>query len=1004
MADTAKTESTAAHTAAAGRQDDRMKALFERMEFHRNGLALLPAPSDPKPGAAFLYDGGPRAVQQRFCTCGTQEAVSCPHTKDLAKAGKALRDAFGGQGPDGAFHESPWFKLGAFLGEGSPDTPESVRFQVQEGESAVIRVSGRRDAPLVTYFPEGGEGLRFMDRCGRGRPAAGSLSRGEVIDRLRLLTMTETERLLARRGSKTRGQLLEEGFWFRFAYHCFREYGGRAMRFEPAISKRTGEFTIRCRGEAEREFARVFVPRERVKGLLGSLGGILANRHRLAIHPVPLKSIFRVSATTEMDLEIRPMIEVLQAGGERAFFDRGDLERYRYGDLVYIPELELLAELEPPGEKARKFGTPVRMVLKKSQISSFLEEALGTGGDWAPGRKSEVVGLRLHREADWLSIEAGEADREWCWLSASYGFGEGSLSIEELLEARRNGQRYVGVAGGWVDLRSEKLAALDAFLERLPEGCRAEGRRGLRLSRLDLLRLRSTVAVRPRIGGEPAQSSVLEAFLDLKAGRPLPALTGMRCELRPYQGEGLRWLWFLVENGLGGLLCDEMGLGKTHQIMALIEALAQTDRLPSPCLVVAPTTVLSHWEAKLRRFAPGLATAVYHGGDRSLDDAGAGPQVVLTSYGILRQDAEQLKAVSFSLAVFDEIQYLKNPETQVYQAARDVRAPVRIGLTGTPIENRLSDLKALMDLTVPGYLGGDRFFERQYARPIMQDASEQARQELVQVLRPFVLRRRKSAVLQDLPPKIEDFRSCVLSADQVRLYREVIASRSPEIRLALADAGRPVPYLHIFALLDLLKRICDHPALAVKEPLAYTRYESGKWEAFKELLGEGIDSGQKIVVYSQYLGMIDIMAEFLRSEGIGHVTLTGATRQRGKLIERFNEDPDCRVYVGSLRAGGTGIDLIAASMVIHYDRWWNAAREDQATDRVHRIGQKRGVQVFKLITEGTLEEKIAAIIAKKKGLMEEVVPETDPGVLRQFSREELLEFMDIPLLNFGGGT
>lgn len=1004
MDDKMHNRAPAAQAPATGLQGDRTGALFDRVEFYRNGLALLPAASDPKPGVAFLHDGGPRGIRQRFCTCGSQEGVSCLHTRDLVKAEKALKACFDKGDPDRAFRESAWFKLGAFMGEGASDTPESVRFQVQNGERPVIRVSGRHDFPLVTYFPEGDEGRRFMDRCGRGGVPAGSLSRGEVIDRLRLLTMTETERLLAKRGTKTRGRVLEEGFWFLFAYHCFREYGSRPMRLEPAISRSSGEFTILCKGEYDRVFWRVVVPRERVKGLLGSLGGLLANRHRMAIHPIPLKSIFKVNATTEMDLEIRPMIEVLQAGGEKAFFDREGLERYRYGDLIYIPELELLAELESNGDKTRKFGTPVRMVLKKSQISSFLEEVLGKADEWAPGEKPGMLGLRLHREAEWLAIEAQDLDPDWCWLSASYGFGDGSLTVEDLLEAHKTGQRYVGVAGGWVDLRSEKLSALDAFLERLPQGCRVEGRRGLRLSRLELLRLRSTVAAPPRVGGRPALSSVVESFFNLKAARPLPAIEGMGCQLRPYQAEGLLWLWFLVENGLGGLLCDEMGLGKTHQIMALIEALAETDRLSSPCLVVAPTTVLSHWEGKLRRFAPGLATTVYHGGERRLDDVHSRTQVLLTSYGILRQDVDRLKGVEFSLAVFDEIQYLKNPETLVYQAAQEIRAPVRIGLTGTPIENRLSDLKALLDLTVPGYLGGNRFFERQYARPIAEKASEQAGEELARLLRPFVLRRRKSAVLQDLPPKIEDFRSCALSADQLRLYREVIAARSPEIRLALAEAGRPVPYIHIFALLDLLKRICDHPALVTKDPQPYTEYESGKWEVFKELLAEGIDSGQKIVVYSQYLGMIGIMEEFLRSEGIGYVTLTGATRHRGGVIERFNEDPDCRVYVGSLRAGGTGIDLVAASMVIHYDRWWNAAREDQATDRVHRIGQKRGVQVFKLITEGTLEEKIAAIIEKKRVLMEEVVPETDPGVLRQFSREDLLDLMDLPSLEFGGGA
>ncbi len=212
----------------------------------------------------------------------------------------------------------------------------------------------------------------------------------------------------------------------------------------------------------------------------------------------------------------------------------------------------------------------------------------------------------------------------------------------------------------------------------------------------------------------------------------------------------------------------------------------------------------------------------------------------------------------------------------------------------------------------------------------------------------------------------------------------------------LKTGKEPVPYIHIFALLNLLKQICNHPAMVEGTPDDYERYQSGKWDLFKELIAESLDSGQKVVVYSQFLGMIKIIEGFLQTQNVDFVTLTGASRNRGEIISRFNNNPDCRLYVGSLKAGGTGIDLVAASVVIHYDRWWNAAREDQATDRVHRIGQKRGVQVFKLVTEGTLEEKISAIIEKKRNLMDSVVKESDPGILKSFSRAELIELLSVP--------
>ena len=209
----------------------------------------------------------------------------------------------------------------------------------------------------------------------------------------------------------------------------------------------------------------------------------------------------------------------------------------------------------------------------------------------------------------------------------------------------------------------------------------------------------------------------------------------------------------------------------------------------------------------------------------------------------------------------------------------------------------------------------------------------------------------------------------------------------------LRKKGEPVPYLHVFAVLNLLKQVCDHPALLAGEPGAYQDHTSGKWDLFQELLDESLGSGQKVVVYSQYLGMLEIIARHLTRCGVGHVTLTGRSRKRGEIVRRFEEDPGCRVFVGSLKAGGVGIDLVAASVVIHFDRWWNAAREDQATDRVHRIGQSRGVQVFKLVTEGTLEERIDAIIERKRRLMKSTVPEDDPGVLKAFSREDLIEFL-----------
>lgn len=485
-------------------------------------------------------------------------------------------------------------------------------------------------------------------------------------------------------------------------------------------------------------------------------------------------------------------------------------------------------------------------------------------------------------------------------------------------------------------------------------------------------------------------------MLELKPARLLPALGGLTSPLRSYQKLGVEWLLFLFENGLGGLLCDDMGMGKTHEVMGLMVALREKGRLKKPFLVVCPTTVLSHWQGKISVHAPALKGAVFHGGQRDLEKTLRDSDVLITSYGILRRDIELLKKIPFPLAVFDEIQNVKNPQTLAYEAARNLQATVKIGLTGTPIENKLGELKALFDLTVPGYLGTDEKFSSRYGESIELNPAGERPKALARLISPFTLRRLKKTVLEELPAKIEDIRTCALSDDQIKLYRDAISSRGKELVEAIKRREKAIPYMHIFALLTLLKQICNHPALVERKLEDFEKYQSGKWELFKELITESLESGQKVVVYSQFLGMIQIIENFLQGLGIDFVTLTGASRKRGEIISRFNEDPACRIYVGSLKAGGTGIDLVAASVVIHYDRWWNAAKEDQATDRVHRIGQRRGVQVFKLVTEGTLEEKISALIARKRKLMDNIIREDDPGLLKSFSREELLEMLSAP--------
>ena len=968
---------------------------LHQVEFHRHGMALVPDPADRRPGTAFLLKASPGETETRFCSCSKRR--TCPHILKLAGLYKTFGETLAGRTPHEAFRSSIWYHMAAILADGSRDTVQSCTLQSvgQEGKR-FLRLLGPDGKEMLRYLSQGPDALRLAERFGRisGRNAVPH--RGALLEKLARLTLSNDERYMLEKGFKTRRQILEENPWHRLAYHAYRELGANGATFHPAVEEASGTFTVTCKRSGEGPVFRLAIPGPKVKRLLAAFKEFLPNQHGLTIHPIPLKSIFKVTMNTELDLEVRPIIQVLQEGGEARFFEREDLERYRYGDLIYVKELGILAELEAPGKMERRFKAPKKMVIKESQVPSFLEEF---GDDLREGPHivdTALEDLQIFRQYDRLELTPEAIDRDWCWLSVKYSFGNSAVSLAEILRAKKEGQRFVSVGDGWVDCQSPGFDGLGPLLSQLPEKQHTDESNRIKLSRMDLFRLKAQSAAPVAVTGDGKQALLMKRMLAFKPARPLPTLKGLASTLRDYQKLGVEWLRFLYENGPGGLLCDDMGLGKTHQAIALMLSLREHEKVTEPFLVVCPTTVLSHWISKIRDHAPGLKAVVFHGGQRDLDEALKDHNVLLTSYGILRNDIEELKGVPFHLVVFDEIQHLKNPQTLAYQAAGNLKAKMRLGLTGTPIENTIGELQALFDLTVPGYLGSNEAFNSRYVKPIEGDTDTIRRKELSRLVSPFTLRRLKKTVLKELPEKIEDIRTCSLSDDQIKLYRDAISSRGKGLLEALGKGEEPVPYIHIFALLNLLKQICNHPALIEGKVDDYDQYESGKWELFKELISESLDSGQKVVIYSQYLGMIKIIGKFLNALDVGFVTLTGASRKRGEIIARFNNDLDCRLYVGSLRAGGQGIDLVAASVVIHYDRWWNAAKEDQATDRVHRIGQKRGVHVFKMVTEGTLEEKISAIIEKKRNLMESVVREDDPGLLKTFSREELMQLLSVP--------
>lgn len=511
-------------------------------------------------------------------------------------------------------------------------------------------------------------------------------------------------------------------------------------------------------------------------------------------------------------------------------------------------------------------------------------------------------------------------------------------------------------------------------------------------SALDIHRLRAALGDYDAFVGSKELLGRLSARTAFDEMLEPPTLTHTNLQLRTYQHFGFKWLWWLYRNGLHGLLADEMGLGKTHQTMALLSAI-QSKKKKFRFLVVCPTTVLTHWQEKILQFAPSLQPLVYHGQTRAsqLSRIWRGNATIITSYGVLQRDVLELQKNHWDVVVLDEAHYVKNSSTSTYRAACRLPNAMRICLSGTPFENDLRELKSIFDFLLPGYLGSDRFFNKNILRPLKSNENIGDEMVLKRLIHPFKLRRTKEAVLPDLPDKIIDFRTCTLSSLQRKLYQSVIEFKARPLSQQLESGASDVPVVHIFAILNLLKQICNHPLL-VLDGLDFDSHESGKFELLKELIFEGLESNQKIVIYTQYLKMVDIISAYLNQQKIKFVSLTGASRKRGKLIAKFQEDEETRVFVATLLTGGIGIDLTAASIVIHYDRWWNASKENQATDRVHRIGQHKNVQVFKLITKDTFEEKIDRLIRKKQDLFEKYL-EKDEEIFKNLTRQELIELL-----------
>ncbi|MFM7470405.1 MAG: DEAD/DEAH box helicase [Nodosilinea sp.] len=555
-----------------------------------------------------------------------------------------------------------------------------------------------------------------------------------------------------------------------------------------------------------------------------------------------------------------------------------------------------------------------------------------------------------------------------------------TLSPAEFEQLINQGSPMVQINGRWVELRPQEVKAAQRFLQgqKTPTALSVED--ALRMSTGDT----QVIEKLPVVSFEA--SGVLQQLIDtLTTGNQtlevMAEPPGFRGTLRPYQGRGVAWLAFLDQWGLGACLADDMGLGKTVQLIAFLLHLQHQGWLQAPSLLVCPTSVMGNWEKEVRRFAPTLKTLVYHGDKRpkgkALAAAIADQVLVITSYALVYRDLASLRSVQWQCLVLDEAQNIKNAEARQSRAVRELQAQFRIALTGTPVENRLTELWSIMDFLNPGYLGPKNFFQRRFATPIERYGDTASLKTLKALVQPFMLRRLKTdrSILQDLPEKQEMTVFCGLSPEQARLYQQAVDTALATLDQATGLQRRG----QILALLTRLKQICNHPALFLQESSLGLKGRSAKLQRLDEMVEELVAEGDRALIFTQFAEWGKLLQRHLESHlGYGALFLYGGTAkaQREAMGDRFQNDPAApSLFILSLKAGGVGLNLTRASHVFHFDRWWNPAVENQATDRAFRIGQTRNVQVYKFVCNGTLEERIHDLIETKKGLSEQVVSE-----------------------------
>jgi len=714
---------------------------------------------------------------------------------------------------------------------------------------------------------------------------------------------------------------------------------------------------------------------------------------RLKVSTEPIKPIFRIAFDAATGATV-------QAGYET---ETGELvassDLHRTPDGGYVRVGDVFSPLPDPSPEVERFLTAGTIRIPLRDVPEFFARDLdalriATRTDLTPA----AAAVQIIEELPPPRFKLDADTPGWLDFDVSYGQAGSTASLRQAAEAARRGETYVQV-GTSTFVRIDKSSVLET--ELLVEQLNTEPVDGG--YRVPAERIGQLQDLATRVGGGQDVSVAFQRFLDdltgleLDPAAPLPpvieqTLVGQGFELRPYQRQGIQWLRWLATNGLHGLLADDMGLGKTAQTILAIRAnYIERPQDPPHTLIVCPTSVVRNWEREIRRLFPGITIDIHLGTGRQMSDfQRKGPRIFISTYGTMLRDAERLQHVGFRYLVLDEASQIKNPSVGRTKAMKRIIAIHRICLTGTPIENRPAELWSLMDFLLPGHLGVYGTFVRQVEGPIMAGDSEASRR-LTQRISPFLLRRLKEDVAKDLPDKVDLKAWCSLTAEQTSLYRQFLNEADDEEGEERRDR---MPMTNILTLLTRLQQVCDHPAIFEAPGSTALDRRSEKFDLVLERITEVDELDEKVIVFSHFLRMLDLLGTALDQRGIRFVRIDGSmpVDARQNLVDRVTNEPGLTVALCSLHATSFGINLQAANHVIHVDRWWNPAIEDQATARAHRIGQTKTVFVHRVLVKGTLEERIDWLLEKKRGIADDVIGGAS-GLPAALTREELLDVL-----------